>query len=217
MQGKRNPNFGNKITNPITLYGIGSANRGKKLPLERVIRMHNRPRESYSHPHSEETKVLIGKLSAAKFTPEFRERQCRKMVELGYWIDPSKKSDYEVYFEQANWVERMIDLLSQQEINLVNTRGMYGVRNTLGVVRDHKYSRKEGFDNRVFPILLRHPANCQILTIAENARKRSKSSITLNELFQAITTYTGIWKEQAECLVAIFKYEQGERWRRSNG
>ena len=61
---------------------------------------------------------------------------------------------------------------------------LYGFANaknhkTIGITRDHIYSRKSGFINGVFPEILRHPANCKLMLNYENSSKSSKNSITL--------------------------------------
>ena len=88
-------------------------------------------------------------------------------------------------------------------------------------VRDHKFSRKNGLFFGVFPEILRHPCNCQILTHRNNVSKSRTdtgfgidNSITLEMLFQNIRTFTGDWQEQNLCLDLIAKYERGERWNR---
>lgn len=83
------------------------------------------------------------------------------------------------------------------------------------------YSRKSGFINGVFPELLRHPCNCQIITHFNNVSKAQtkvnnrytdNDSHTLQELFSKILNYSGEWKEQQLCLHLIEKYNNGERW-----
>ena len=91
--------------------------------------------------------------------------------------------------------------------------------NTKGVVRDHRFGRKSGYAMKVFPEILRHPANCRIITHANNVSKaqkgKSKSTdceITLDELFAAIENFVGEWKEHGECLRLIKLYRQGNRY-----
>lgn len=54
--------------------------------------------------------------------------------------------------------------------------------NPKGVVKDHRLSIKFGHANKIDPALLAHPANCEFLTVAENAHKSCNSSLTLLEL-----------------------------------
>jgi hypothetical protein len=86
-------------------------------------------------------------------------------------------------------------------------------RNPHGVVRDHQYCRIDGFKNRVFPELLRHPVNCQLISMAANSSKKGKSSFALGELFARIKNYRCRWKEQDLCLSLVKRYQRGERWK----
>jgi hypothetical protein len=58
-----------------------------------------------------------------------------------------------------------------------------------GVSRDHKFSVKEGFRRLVNPLLLAHPANCELIKNRHNQSKCDKCSITLEELLNRIETF----------------------------
>ena len=71
--------------------------------------------------------------------------------------------------------------------DLRKVKNMYHpVKNKEGYVRDHMFSRQDGFDQKIDPKIISHPANCQLITNSENACKRNKSCITLNELLERI-------------------------------
>jgi len=98
-----------------------------------------------------------------------------------------------------------------QELGVFNNR-----TNTKGIVRDHMFSRWSGFQQCVFPELLRHPCNVALIKHGENVgkgrRKETKDSQTLEQLFCKIRAYTSIWLEQETCLRLIERYENGERY-----
>lgn len=237
LKEKNNPNYGKKWTQEkkneqskivkekmedleIRLK-CGKANRGKKFSKERIEKMHkHRSPESYSHLHTEETKKYIGQKSKEKWTNEYKEKNRKIREDLGYWIPLEEKSDWEIYQKESNWIERMFNRCSKEEEILLSKHGVFNNRtNTKGVVRDHVFSRKSGFFNGIFPELLRHPVNCQIITHSCNVKKKSeryldKDSITLEELFIAIKNYIGDWNEQKICLELIIEYEDGKKWGR---
>ena len=188
-KGENNPNLGNtwtreqkqkqskliksKVDNDYR-EKAGSANRGKKFSSERIVKMHEmRSRESYSHPHTEETKRIIGLKSKEKFKNlEYQNRMRSIMTERGYWISEKDKSDWELYRFESHWKKPMIEFLTEDEIKILNSEGMYhNIKNKKGYVRDHMFSKKSGFDLKVFPELLRHPANLQLLSHSENSKK----------------------------------------------
>ena len=234
VAGENNPNFGNRwddrqkkrqsgymkenLKDPEFRFRIGSGNRGKKFSKERIHAMHgHRDFESYSRKFSEETKKKIGDKSKAKFTEEFNKRFRKTMEDNGHWIPLSEKSDWDIYKKLSNWKSQMFDLVeNKKEIKLLNELGVFNNRtNKKGVVRDHKYSRRSGCGNGVFPEILRHPRNCEIVTHSYNVKKTGVDTMSLDELFDAIINYKGHWVEQDQCIKMIERYKNGEKWERS--
>lgn len=224
--GENNPNYGKKwddeqkkkqgeiIKSKVDdeyRERCGSANRGIKFSQERIDAMHkHRDSSSYSRPHTDETKIVIGRKSSEKFTEEYKSVQRQKFIDLGYWISDEDRDDYEIYVIHSEWIESMWNLADPvllETLKIFNSKS-----NPNGLVRDHKLSRKCGFDNKIFPEILRHPVNCSIITHSENSSKREKSSITIEELFINIETYIGEWKEQELVLALINKWKNGERF-----
>lgn len=236
LQGENNPNFGKRwseekrkqrsllskeqMKNPYFRWLAGTANRGKKFSKERCLKMHqDRSFSSYSRKPSEETKKKIGAASAAKFTPEFKLKMRKKMEEIGVWIPESQKTDWQIYCEKSDWIDAMIYFMPKDQIDFLNEIGMFNIfNNKKGAVRDHMLSRLTGFKYCVFPELLRHPANCQLLTHKDNCKKRfvfpEGSSQTVEELCKKIKTYDKPWKEQELCLKLVDLYETGNRYKR---
>lgn len=92
----------------------------------------------------------------------------------------------------------MIDVIDiDEKTNDILKLGFFNQKtNTKGFVRDHKFSRKSGFNDLIFPEILRHPCNCSLIIHGDNVRKHhSKSiqsdSIQLSELFDNIYNYKG--------------------------
>jgi hypothetical protein len=54
--------------------------------------------------------------------------------------------------------------------------------NLNGVSKDHMFSVKDGFINKISPEIIKHPANCQLLKHVDNNRKKTNSIITIDEL-----------------------------------
>lgn len=135
------------------------------------------------------------------------------------WIPLDQKTPYQIYSKEANWIERMFDYSSKKELSLLKEFGVFNSKNnSKGVVRDHKYSRYSGFKNKINPILLRHPENCEIILNKNNISKAKKNhryedgdSITLEQLFLDIINFKKEWKEQEICLNLIkeFKMKNG--------
>jgi len=181
--------------------------------------------ESYSREHSDESKKKIGKKSSEKFTEEYKIAFRKKMEDSGRWLPLEEKEDCQIYFKEASWIDKMFDLVEDGRELLKEFGVFHNTKNIEGVVRDHKYGRVSGFKNKIFPEILRHPANCQIILHSKNVSKgqlnrgrgRIDSSISLEKLFEEIKNYQKQWKEQKLVLELIKRYENGERWERKGG
>lgn len=69
--------------------------------------------------------------------------------------------------------------------------GMYHPQknpNPLSMTRDHLMSKEYGFRNQVPSEFIRHPANCQFITMKENSKKNEKSLLTFDQLMDRINT-----------------------------
>jgi hypothetical protein len=103
---------------------------------------------------------------------------------------------------------------------IITEHGIFhSTKNSKGVVRDHAYSRRSGFDNSVFPEILRHPENCQIILHRDNVVKQQcksvdSDSISIEELFDKIQKTQYNWIEQEKCIRLIREYNNGARWER---
>lgn len=162
--------------------------------------------------HTTETKLLIGNASKDRFTEKYQKNFRTKMELLGKWLPISQMSDYRVYYHLCEWQQRMFDIVVLgvellQEFGVLNSR-----TNPLGVVRDHRLSRMDGLVLGVYPAILRHPCNCEVIQHKENVKKGSSSSIDINTLVVEIRAYQKYWFEQDKCLALISKYEKGTKF-----
>lgn len=242
FSGENNPNHGKKWTDDdkkkqsilvkerMDLMGVelrtelcGKSNRGQKRSLEFLKNWHS-TRNTIGYicpPISDETRKKISIGSSAKFNKDFKIRFRRTMEEKGIWVKIEDKKDFEIYYSQANWKERMWDLVEDDnQIELLKRLKVFNSYNNIqGVVRDHRYGRKSGFENGIFPEILRHPCNCQIITHSANAAKRSnryidRNDISIEDLFDQIEKYSANWVEQQLVLEKINDYKDGKRWKR---
>lgn len=205
---------------PELRYRVGSANRGVKFSPERIRKMReNRKPEIGVRTHSPEVRAKIGEKSAEKWTPEFRESFRKTMEERGHWIPKDKKNDWEIYKDESNWIQAMFDLVDHRGV--LREHGIFHYRkNPSGLVRAHRFSRRSGFRSGVFPEIMHHPENCELITHADNVRKSASKtipsdSISLEELFDLIenSKYNN-WEEQEICIQRIKDYRNGKRWTR---
>jgi hypothetical protein len=222
------------IDDPTLAYRCGSTNRGKTKDTcshlkqlsetrKRLIASGKISLDSLRHPISPERKIQIGIEHKAFMNDPKTKKHYRDLNEAsGRWKPLSEKPSMEIYYKEANWIESMFNRANLEEQKLLKEYGVFNYKtNSKGCVRDHIYSRRSGFQNGVFPELLRHPCNCQIITHFDNISKAHKKINerytdndyhTLQELFAKIQNYSGEWKEQQLCLKLIKDYNSGLRW-----
>ena len=100
------------------------------------------------------------------------------------------KLELRKYRQQCTFTFSLNDYPDEFDFKLIEQYGWYKAKNRgnnlNGVSRDHMYSVKEGFLNKVDPKILAHPANCRLIRHNDNVSKGSKSTITLEQLLERI-------------------------------
>lgn len=226
FKGENNPNFGKRWTdeqkesasilkkqqyneNQEYRYKVGASNRGVKFSEDRIKKMHqHRTSESYRHYPSEEAKKLISQKSKEKWTDEYREKHRKTMEDLGHWTPKSQIHPYRIYYKESNWTERMIDYFDDQSLENLKLHGIFSKTNSKGFVRDHIVPRKIGYEFGIPPYIMRHPANLQFISHAENVTKGfldrkltfEEKEYIIKSLLERILTFEKSWKEQDTCI-----------------
>lgn len=236
--GENNNNYGKKWSDELRLqqsiratkqmkdsakrYMCGS-NRGKKFSIESCKKMSESRMGKPGISHTDEAKKKIGLKSKEKFNdPNYPWEQIiaksrKTKEEKGTCIPLIQKSDFEIYKFDAHWKKLMWNFSSPEETLLLREIGIWHKsKNKNGATRDHKYSKMQGFLDCVFPEILRHPANLEIMSQKENSSKRAACSISRDQLFDNILTFSRIWDEHEKVLLLIEDYKNGSRWQNIN-
>ena len=94
------------------------------------------------------------------------------------------------YRFQCQFKFNLKDYPEEFDFSLIEKYGWYLAKNRgdnlNGVSRDHIVSVRFGFDNKIDPSIISHPANCQLLRHNDNVSKHKKSSMTIDELLAKI-------------------------------
>lgn len=110
----------------------------------------------------------------------FCDNKCKKEYQI------KNKTNFQVYKDNCSFKFNLNDFATDFDFSLIEIFGWYAPKNhgnnLNGVSRDHMYSIVEGYKNNIPPEIIAHPANCMLMTHSENASKRTKCSITLDEL-----------------------------------
>lgn len=96
------------------------------------------------------------------------------------------RQEYHYYCTLAEFNLRAEDIPKIRNYDLLLHCGMWSLEKKAGAVRDHIFSRKDGWINGINPQIISHPANCQFLTLGDNSRKADKSWITYEQLLERI-------------------------------
>lgn len=101
-----------------------------------------------------------------------------------------KFSYYSIYRPNCEFDFNIFDYPNKFDLTLIKKYGIYSPinkRNNLnGVSRDHLYSVRDGFEYKVDPNLIKHPANCRLVLNVDNQKKHCKSIISFDELKKRI-------------------------------
>lgn len=131
------------------------------------------------------SKVKIKLTRQCKLCQEFKvEKRCITICE------DCRYDYYKAYRPSCEFRFTLSDYPEEFDFKLIQEHGWYSPsnkeNNLKGVSRDHLYSVKNGFANKVDPALISHPANCKLVIHTDNQKKNVKSEITLEELLERI-------------------------------
>ncbi len=189
-------------------YETGSASDQKFCSRSCSVKCNNLKRG----PHSEARKLKISNGIKSRedykpYHPKPSMRFCKScnvtQLKPRCVICDQCKMTYYKYYRPACEFKFEIQLFAHEfHLALVDEYGWYSLHNQSGVSRDHMYSVKAGFINNISPDILNHPANCAIMLHIENNKKKTRSSITIDELLERIR----IWDMKYSIL---FELESG--------
>jgi hypothetical protein len=236
VKGINNPNYGNTwtlgqkekqsilIKNKVDEeYRLNCSKGMKGKSVSKETKEKKRKTEAFKKQNgyvrpsmTNKTREKIGKSSSERFKNlSFLEKIRKSREDKGNWLKLKDKDEYKFYSQLSNWKYSMFDF-KIKNIESLSKIGLFNSKtNSYGLVRDHIYSRMDGFKNLVFPEILRHPINCQLITHGQNISKGCKSEISLEELFINIENDDNNYPDQNICLELIQKYRNGERYNKN--
>ena len=110
-----------------------------------------------------------------------------------YSIVRHNRTEFENYRADCAFKFNLSDYPDEFDFSLIESFGWYKPKNRgnnlIGISRDHMISVRYGFDNKIPPEHLSHPANCMLLKHGENVSKGTKNSITYEELLKRIESW----------------------------
>ena len=117
-------------------------------------------------------------------SPHGKQKYCSQKC-YSLFVELSKTA-FEKYKNACVFKFNVYDYPEEFDLTLVEKYGFYSAanrgNNLNGISRDHKISITYGFKNNINPKLISHPANCQLMLQSENSSKKTKCSISVDEL-----------------------------------
>jgi hypothetical protein len=116
----------------------------------------------------------------------------RKFCTSKCWVTYTEKhkDPFLLYRQQCNFEFNITEYQHKFDWFLVEQHGWYSPsnkgNNLNGISRDHMLSVKDGYIQGIDPAIIKHPANCKIMQHKDNQKKKSNSSISLDELLERI-------------------------------
>lgn len=96
----------------------------------------------------------------------------------------------QTYRKRALFNFNLSEYPEEFDFTLIERYGWYKAsnhgNNLNGVSRDHMVSIRFGFDNKIDPSIISHPANCKLMRHNDNVSKYTECQITLEELLERI-------------------------------
>ena len=100
------------------------------------------------------------------------------------------RSNFKNYRADCSFKFSLKDYPNEFDFSLIESYGWYKPKNRgnnlNGISRDHIVSVKYGFENNIDPLVISHPANCQLMIHNENISKYTKNDMTIDQLLQKI-------------------------------
>jgi hypothetical protein len=141
-------------------------------------------REKLTKPKKEK----IIKPKVCRFCSETDITGTKKVI-----CDSCKKEFYRFYKPLCTFNFNIKNYDEKFDLRIVDEHGWYSPKNKRnnlnGVSKDHMYSVRDGFINKIDPEIIKHPANCKLMLHNENNSKNYNSSITIDELIERIKNW----------------------------
>ena len=140
---------------------------------------------------------------------DFKKRKnifCNINCKKEYYVNNIE--EYKLYYKLSKFKFNLKDYNNEFNFDLIKEHGWYKAKNNgdniNGVSRDHKFSVREGFRRLINPLLIAHPANCELIINRENQSKCDDCSLTIDELLNNIKTFEDKYGKYYDKDIEIF-------------
>lgn len=181
-KGKYKKTCSNECAKKLTAQKTNKKEKNKKIQNKIKTLIYNKNKGKNNIHYCKQCGKLI-----YNTRKHFCSDECKQIYKLK---DKTKK---QVYKYLCKFTFSLNQFPNEFNFELIEKFGWYKAKNRgnnlLGVSRDHKYSREEGFKNLVDPYIISHPANCELLQHTLNSSKYIDCSITIEDLINNIKVW----------------------------
>lgn len=121
------------------------------------------------------------------------KRRHNKYCSVECKIEGNKKNrdEFLQYKLDCQFKFSLSDYREEFDFELIKKHGWYSPSNSLkpninGVSRDHIISIRDGYERKINPNIISHPANCRLMIHRDNISKNKRSDIELDHLLEKI-------------------------------
>jgi hypothetical protein len=121
------------------------------------------------------------------------KRRRNKYCSIKCKLEGNKKNrdEYSQYKLDCQFKFNLSDYQEEFNFELIKEHGWYSPSNSnkpniKGISRDHIISVHEGYERKIDPKIISHPANCNLMVHSDNISKNKRSDIELEQLLEKI-------------------------------
>ena len=142
---------------------------------------------SKTNEQDKESKICINCSNTFTKNKIYCSMKCKREYER------NTMDEFKQYRLDCNFKFNLSDFYEEYDFSLIDEYGWYSPSNKKnnigGISRDHMFSVREGFDLKIDPKIISHPANCELLIHSKNISKHKKFSISLEDLLHKIEKF----------------------------
>jgi len=126
-------------------------------------------------------------------TRKYCSLNCYQKITPKYDENSTYEYSLDEYRKLCQFKFSLNDYPKEFDFTLIEKLGWYSPSNKKnnlnGASRDHMYSVRDGWINKIDPKIISHPANCRIIKHTENISKNYNSILSLEELLSKIDSW----------------------------
>jgi len=195
LERRLGPNYQEKLTKARIKgmkkrYGVSNPSYLDEVHEKRRLKRESRSKEFKAKSRAKTKATFLAKYGVEhimhldKVRAEIIRKGRAARVKMGYQV-----KDQKAFSKYRNKVHSLTSRFGKNDLpkKLLSKRGKCGVKGALQI--DHVFGIKEGFEHKIPPEVIAHPANLQLVSWEDNLEKRWTVVMTKKQLYKRIRVY----------------------------